>query len=326
MKTIANDIKDGRIKKAYLLFGEEAYLKIQYKNRLLKAMNPDDDTMNFAMFEGKNIDPKEIISLADTMPFFADYRTILIQNSGFFKNANDEMCDYFKGSPSETTRFLFVESEVDKRNRFYKIIKEYGSAVEFQLQDEEYLKAFVGKFLQNNNFKITLNDALYLIDRTGNDLGNMKLELEKLVNYAYGRDVITRADIDAIVTRRAANHIFEMMDAIALKQQKKALDMYYDLIALKESPIGILVLLTRHFNKLLQTKDLRSRGYSNGDIAKKVAIVPYYIGKYIDQASRFKEETLIAALTDCADTEDKVKKGLIDDELAIEMLICKYSA
>ena len=32
MKTIDNDIKDGRIKKAYLLYGEERYLIRQYRD------------------------------------------------------------------------------------------------------------------------------------------------------------------------------------------------------------------------------------------------------------------------------------------------------
>ena len=43
-----------------------------------------DDTMNFHYFEGKGLDLKEIISLADTMPFFGDRRLILIEDSGLF--------------------------------------------------------------------------------------------------------------------------------------------------------------------------------------------------------------------------------------------------
>ena len=34
MKAIDEDIKNGQIKKIYLLYGEEAYLKHQYKNKL----------------------------------------------------------------------------------------------------------------------------------------------------------------------------------------------------------------------------------------------------------------------------------------------------
>lgn len=85
MKNIDEDIKRGQFAQVYLLYGEEAYLKKQYKDKLKHAMVPEGDTMNFSAFEGKSINPKEIIDLAETLPFFADRRVILIENSGFFQ-------------------------------------------------------------------------------------------------------------------------------------------------------------------------------------------------------------------------------------------------
>ena len=73
MKNIDEDIKRGQFAQVYLLYGEEAYLKKQYKDKLKHAMVPEGDTMNFSAFEGKSINPKEIIDLAETLPFFADF-------------------------------------------------------------------------------------------------------------------------------------------------------------------------------------------------------------------------------------------------------------
>ena len=55
MKTIDEDIKNGQFKRVYLLYGEEAYLKKQYKDKLKAALISPDDTMNMAAYEGKNI-------------------------------------------------------------------------------------------------------------------------------------------------------------------------------------------------------------------------------------------------------------------------------
>ena len=55
MKNIQEDIKTGNFKQAYLLYGEEAYLKQQYKHKLVQALNPEDDTMNFNHYEGRNV-------------------------------------------------------------------------------------------------------------------------------------------------------------------------------------------------------------------------------------------------------------------------------
>ena len=81
MQTLNQDIKSGEFKQIYLLYGEEAFLKNSYKNRLKEAII-GDDTMNFARFEGKGLDVDELIRLADTMPFFAEHRLILIEDSG----------------------------------------------------------------------------------------------------------------------------------------------------------------------------------------------------------------------------------------------------
>lgn len=71
MKSLNEDLKTGQFKQIYLLYGEENYLKKQYKERFVKAMLPDGDTMNYAYYEGKGVDIKEVIDLAETLPFFA---------------------------------------------------------------------------------------------------------------------------------------------------------------------------------------------------------------------------------------------------------------
>ena len=70
MKSLNEDLKTGQFKQIYLLYGEEAYLKKQYRDRLTKALLPEGDTMNFAHFEGKGVDVKSVIDLSETLPFF----------------------------------------------------------------------------------------------------------------------------------------------------------------------------------------------------------------------------------------------------------------
>ena len=55
MKKLNEDFKSGKFEQVYLLYGEEGYLKKQYKKRFIKAMIPEGDTMNYAHYEGKNI-------------------------------------------------------------------------------------------------------------------------------------------------------------------------------------------------------------------------------------------------------------------------------
>ena len=115
----------------------------------------------------------------------------------------------------------------------------------------------------------------YFLEKTGTDMENIRKELEKLICYCMEKDAIREQDIEDICTKRVSSHIFDMINAVADKQQKKALDLYYDLLALKEPAMRILVLITRQFNTLFQVKELKAKGYDNKIIGQKVSLPPF---------------------------------------------------
>lgn len=320
MHQINNDIKQGSFKPAYLLYGEERYLKKQYTDKLKKALCNDGDDMNTHYFEGKNLPVGEIIDLAETLPFLAERRVIFISDSGLFKSGGEKMAEYL-ATPNESTCFVFTESEVDKRSKLYKTVQSKGCVSEFTMQDESTLKRWIAGILSKDNKKITENSVQYFLTKTGTDMENIRMELEKLICYCLDREVITNGDIDTVCTNRISNHIFDMIDAIANKQTATALQLYYDLLALKEPPMRILFLIARQYNILLQVKELKSHGFDNKVIASKIGIPPFAVGKYAAQASRFKTADLKQALKQCVESEEAVKTGRMNDVMSVEILI-----
>ena len=325
MKNIQEDIKTGNFKQAYLLYGEEAYLKQQYKHKLVQALNPEDDTMNFNHYEGRNIDVKELIDLCETMPFFADRRVVLLEDTGFFKNKCDELADYMKELPDYLC-LIFVENEVDKRNRMYKAVKAAGRIGEFVQQDEKTLMRWAAGLLKKEGKMITQRDMELLLTMTGVDMGNLRMELEKIISYTGDRDVVTGEDMQQVCTTQTQNKIFDMVRAVTEKNQKRALDLYYELLALKEPPMRILYLLTRQYKLLLEVKDLVGKRYDKSSIAKTVGLHPFVAGKYMQQCRTFEKKELRNILEEAVDTEEMVKTGRLNDVMSVELFIVKYSA
>ena len=324
MKMLMEDIKNRQFKRVYLLTGEEVYLRNQYRKRLRDALIDPEDTMNVSVYEGKGINPKEIIDLAETMPFFAERRVILIEDSGFAKNACPEMAEYIPDIP-ESTCIIFSETEVDKRGKVYKAIKNAGRVVEFKRQDERTLARWVLGILKKEGKNITEETMHAFLGRTGSDMENIERELEKLLCYTMGRDVITTKDVEEICTEQTENRIFEMIQAITEKNQQKALDLYADLLAMKEPPMRILFLIARQFNQLLQLKSLSGQGMEKGEMAKKAGVPPFALGKYLSQCRKFTSSVLRKAVEDCIETEELVKTGRLGDQIGVELLIMKYS-
>ena len=325
MQKLLQDIKKQEFHNVYLLYGEEAYLRKQYRDKLKEALIDDGDTMNNHYYEGKDTKAEEIIDLADTMPFFASRRVMVIENSGWFQKGGDKIAEYLARIP-ETTFLIFVESQVDKRSKLYKAVKSKGGISEFVHQDEQTLKRWILGMLKKENKSITETDLQFLLERTGTEMANIKTEMEKLLCYTMEKTVITREDIEEICTKRVQNQIFDMINAIADREQKKALQLYYDLLTLKEPPMRILALIGRQFNLLLQVKELKKKGYSPAIISEKTGLHKFIVGKYESQAARFKTSELREALEACVEADENVKTGKMNDVMSVEILICKYSS
>ena len=325
MKRLQEDIKTGNFKKIYLLCGEEAYLRQQYKEKLIHALNPTEDTMNFSKYEGKGIEVREIIDLCETMPFFADYRVVLVENSGFFKNKCEELAEYLKNLP-DYVRFVFVEEEVDKRSKMYKAVKSAGAIVDFAKQDEKTLMRWAAGILSREGRKITTRDMELFLTKTGTDMGNIRNELEKLITYTMGQDIVTRADIEAVCTTRTENKIFDMVRAVTEKNQRKALDLYNDLLTLKDPPKRIFFHLSKQFRQLSLAKKMSGEGASQNEIASRLGIPPFAVRNIMSCARAYKVEELEEAERDFVDAEEAVKTGRLQDTLSVELLIVKYSS
>ena len=155
---------------------------------------------------------------------------------------------------------------------------------------------------------------------------NIRREMEKLFCYCLEKDAITEADISEICTKRIGNHIFDMVGAIAEKRQKKALELYYELLAQKEPPMRILFLIARQFNLLLQVKELKGKGFQNKAIGEKVGLPGFVAGKYVAQSGRFRTQELRAAVEEAVEAEENIKTGRMNDNMSVEMLIVKYSS
>ena len=324
MEKINADIKANEFKPVYLLYGDEPYLKKQYEDKLIKAV-VSDDTMNYSYFDKESVSVKEIMSIGDTLPFFAEKRLIVVENSGFFKSSNDELAIYIKNMPDYLI-IIFVEEQIDKRNKLYKSVSETGYVSEMNAQPVSVLTKWIKGLFNAENKEITGEAVTCLLDRSGASMNLIKQEIEKLVTYVDNRPVIEKQDVEAVCSTQTVSRIFEMISAIGEKNQQKALKLYYDLLTLKEKPMSILFLIVRQFNGILQVAQGLSQGKNNSSLAKEIGIQPFLVGKYGSCTRKFTPEILYSALKDCAQVEEDVKSGKLIDRIAVEMIIIKYSS
>ena len=218
-----------------------------------------------------------------------------------------------------------MEEAVDKRNKLYKKVKDLGHIAEMKRQDSAQLARWAATILAQNGRKITPSTMNLFLERVGDDMENIRMELEKLISYTMGSEVVTAEDVKVITTVQITNKIFDMVAAITAGKTKRAMDLYEDLLTLREPPMRILFLLARQFNLLLQVKELLAEHCDQATIAKRTGLQSFVVRNYIPMSRQYAAEELKAAVNDCVQMEEDVKTGKISDLLSVELLITKYS-
>lgn len=316
---IDEDIKNGEFKSVYLLYGEEKFMRAGYLKKLLAALEVSDDSMNYTRFEGK-VNVNDIIGICDTMPFFADRRVVVVDDSALFKSKNDDLAAYLEKLP-EYVVLIFNEQEADARLRLYKAAASAGRAIEFSALDENDISARVVSELKRNGKKIRKTTFDYFYSGTGSDMSFIFNELEKLICYACDRDEITINDVNAVCSVQIENRIFEMIDDVSEGKRGEALKIYHDLILLKEPPMKILALIERQFKRLLEIRQLMDGGAGAQLIADTLGMRPFVVKKNLPAARKYSERELRGFLEEAAGLDEDVKSGRINDRIAVELLL-----
>ncbi len=308
----------------HLVYGNEDYLRLQFRDDLVKAMGGVKGSLAFDRFIGPDTDPKRIVGLAETLPFMAPRRVILIEDTEWFKKGCEEIEEYIEQGVCESTCIVFCEKEVDKRLRLFKSVTKNGMASEFPTQSTETIISWMRNRMHSAGTPISSNDAAYMVNLVGTDMMMLANEADKLSAYCLDKGGVSRTDIDAICTRGLEDRVFDMCDALALNEKKRAMHMYSDLLSLKEKPFKIIVLITRHFDTLLKLKDLEmGRRRTLKQMAELLGRPEFAVEKLQKQTARYEMDELMDIVEMCADTDFSIKTGMMEDKIALDTLVIK---
>ncbi len=154
------------------------------------------------------------------------------------------------------------------------------------------------------------------------DINYILNEFDKLIAYCENR-AITIQDIDEVCSISIEKRVFDLTRAIALKDVDSALTMYNNLIQLKESPIGILVLIGREYRIMLQIKYLAKSDTNVNSIAKEVGLPAFVVKEIISLGKQFRFSQLLEIINLCREADKDIKTGKIEGVKCVETLIVR---
>ena len=329
MEKVKSDIKNRQFERVYLFFGDEHYLKKTYVEKLQKVVMPKEaEMMNLDVFQEKKLESSKISDACETFPFMNEFRLVIVKDSELFiqgsKEQSEKLADFIKDIP-ETTILVFIEEKVDKRSKLYKSIVNNGYCVECKSLKEKEMIEWIKKIISKKKLSMSNDTLSYFVRTINNGMEAALIEIEKLSDYIKEGEV-NKKNIDDICTKSLEVKIFDLVAAIGEKKPQVALDIYNNMVLMKESPIMILTMIARQFRIIIQSKYLAETGLYKSDIAKKIGQREFVINECLSQAKNFKKKVLLKALEDCLICDNNIKTGKVEEKIGVEMIIMKYSS
>ena len=321
-----------------LLFGEETYLLETKLKKLKKSFGELIKGINYIQIDDTNV--SELISDIETPAFGYEKKLIIARNTGLFKkakktakgqelaliNLSKKIAEYIEENHTlieDAVELIFVEEEAEK-NELYKAIEKYGEVQEFPLLKLPGLIENIQKICAAYKVKIDTASAKYFVESCGTSMQDLINEIRKLIEYVGQGGVITNKEIDLLANKQMDSVIFDLTDNLGKKDTKTAMDVLNNLIYQKEPIQKILITLYNHFKKLYIVKAAEE---NRKDLATAMNLKPnqlFLTTKYKNQARYFSKKEIENIMEEFINLDANYKVGLIDINVGLETILCRY--
>lgn len=343
INTLENSLKQGNLDSIYLLYGEEKFLLDNCVKRIKKNFGEMVNGINYIQIDNNNA--QEIIADIETPAFGYPTKLIVAKNTGLFQKAKktkktdeatqtkkddnkfeNKLADYIKENIEQIKDgviLLFIEDEADK-NTLYKVINSVGTVCNFEKQKPVDIAKRIKAICNAYKVNIDTQTMNYFIESCGTSLSDLINEIRKQIEYVGPNGTITKQTIDLLGIKQFESIIFDLTDSLGKKDIEQALRVLKNLLYAKEPIQKIFITLYNHFKKIYITKIAVNEKLN---IAESLNLKPnqtFLASKYRTQSGYFKEAELKTILKEFIELDSKVKNGMMDINVGLEAILCRY--
>ncbi len=329
---LKEQIKAGSYSNAYLIYGEESYLKEYYILQLRKKLvDPAFEAFNLHKFDGRDTALDDILKDAQMLPMMSAYNLVLVRDYPVEKNKSDLKLigEFLDEVPDTTVLILYYDAlEPDVKSAGFKKLAaafdHAGTVINMEKRTETDTAKLLVSGAKKRGAVLDIHNAKYLISVSGNDLKNLLNELDKLAYFSHGQE-ITKEVIDNMATKCLQARVYDLSKSIVNGDMDTAYTVLDTLFCMKEDPILILAVIGGVYVDMYRVKSAKTAGCSYDDVAKHYN----YRGREfaLRNASRdcavLTEKQLRRSLDEIMNTDLKLKSTATDKKLLLEELIVK---
>lgn len=307
----------------YLLYGTDTSIVNREIDLIKERLFISDNDVIYYSIE----DIQNIIDEALTISMFSLNKLIVIDSTIYLSQkkdvANINLIENYFNNYNSNSYLVFVSNgdSIDSRKKLVKLINSNGTVKKVEANNE-YLNDYIKDYLKKNNYKMSSMDINNFIDRVGNNIDNIRNELNKLMLYKIEDKVIDNNDIMLLIEENMDNSIYDLVSALLKNDNSRAIKLYKNFVINGMDPNQIVAIIASQIRLLFQVKRLYNNGKSNEEIAKILEFKSVYRVKYLlSDSYYYSEDMLIKYLSKLSDIDRDIKVNNLDGNVLLELFI-----
>ena len=327
----------------HLIYGADAYRVRRALDGIRASLGTPPDLMasNTTTIDGAQATPGEILAHVTAVPFLAEHRLVIVEGllraiggagQGRRKKTavgDDPLAPWRDlaarladpAAMPDSTTLVFVEGEPGRSNAAFPIFAPIARSQEFKPLGKDELVAWVQGEAKQRGLSMSGAATALLAQMVGPDLWAMEGELDKLATYAAGQPIDEDA-VRSLVAAASETKFWTFTDAIIAGDDRGALTALRRLLVEGDAPQRLLFMIAAEYRRIAVVKDMLERREPRAAIAGFVnSRSDFVVDKAVRNAGRFSWDAIDRAYALLLDADLNVKRGLQDDESALQLLV-----
>ncbi len=295
--------EDAKRQTALFFFGEENFFREQ-AIQLLKSTNLTMDGIDFDVFDAKTVPIESVAAVLQTPPFLNRRRVVVLK-------------EFYPGVKEYTKSPIALFAKTEQNFSVLAVVNEkpceaiandsYFLPVDCGREGDSYLAFYARETLGKRNVEISSIAAAALAESCAGSMTRLSVEIDKLTAFAQGVGKVEKEDVFSLVHREVETQVFDLTDALALKNTAKTLYILDALIKNNEKPQMIFVAVYNAFRRMLHVS-LSEK--SDKELAQDLGVKSEYAIRKSRQAARaFSKRNLKKICDKFCESDAKMKSG-----------------
>ena len=306
----------------YLILGDD-FESINLKIEEIKKNFESD--FEFSKYDLKEDDLYQIVDDINTVSLFDSLKFVIVKNASEIENTSEkklnELLKINNNYNSNNVLVLVEANKLDLKNEKIARLKKYSTYIEIKTKNL-MLDDLAKKILDDNGYKYDI-DAIDLLKDYSQNYTAIKNNLDILMMYKADTKEITFKDINLMITKPLDDNIYDLVNAVLSKNKQSIFSHYNDLKTKNVQATYILGLLINKFQEIYNVFILAKSGMNQEKIAEIFNVSSGRAYYMIKNTRNTNLNEIKRNLDDLNELEFKIKSGVIDQTLGLELYFLK---